>query len=72
MINAKPAEQNYFSDPNLCLLFKVSANTGNGARGGVDGAATVVISNIRPDKTGAPKVFRSGETIDPTEKMDKR
>ena len=27
VINAKPAEQNYFSDPNLCLLFKVSANT---------------------------------------------
>ena len=54
------------------LRFKVSANKGNGARGGAGGAATVVISNIRPDKTGAPKVFRSGETIDPTEKMDKR
>lgn len=54
------------------LRFKVSPNTGSGARGGVDGASTVVISNIRPDKTGAPKVFRSGETIDPTEKMDKR
>ena len=54
------------------LRFKVSANTGNGARGGAGGAATVVISNIRPDKSGAPKAFLSGETMDPTEKMDKR
>ena len=54
------------------IRFKVSANTGEGARGSDNGASTVVISCIRPDKTGAPKVFRVGGTIDPTGKMDKR
>ena len=54
------------------LRFKVSENSGNGAREGKDGACTVTISSLRPDKTGAPRVFRVGETTDPTEKMDKR
>ena len=54
------------------LRFKVSENSGNGARQGKDGESTVTISSLRPDKTGAPKVFRVGETTDPTEKMDKR
>jgi len=54
------------------LRFKVSENTGNGARNGIDGKCTVTVSSLRPDKSGAPKVFRTGETTDPTEKMDKR
>ena len=59
-------------DGDGVLRFKVSENSGNGARQGKDGECTVVISSLRPDKTGAPRVFRVGETTDPTEKMDKR
>ena len=59
-------------DGDGVLRFKVSENSGNGARQGKDGDCTVTISSLRPDKTGAPKVFRVGETTDPTEKMDKR
>jgi len=54
------------------IRFKVSANTGSGARDGTDGKSTVEIYSLRPDKQGKPKAFKAGETEKPTEKMTKK
>ena len=54
------------------IRFKVSANTGSGARDGTDGKSTVEIYSLRPDKQGKPKAFKSCETEKPTEKMTKK
>jgi prepilin-type N-terminal cleavage/methylation domain-containing protein len=63
------------SDPikgNGGLWFNPSANSGNGARDGVVGKATIKVSSLRPDEKGAITVFDVGESIDPSQKMDKR
>lgn len=51
------------------IRFKVSANSGNGAKGGTDGRSTVTVSSLRPDSSGNLKVETVGTSDSPTKSL---
>ena len=52
------------------MRFAVSANSGDGGMSGSVGASTIVISSLRPDKSGALSAQKVGTTESPTKSLD--
>jgi len=52
------------------IRFKVSANSGSGASQGTDGKDTVIVSSLRPDKSGSISAQRVATSESPTKNLD--
>lgn len=55
---------------NGMMLFSVSSNSGDGGMSGADSASTIIISSLRPDKSGALSAQKVGTTDSPTKSLD--
>ena len=51
------------------IRFKVSANSGNGSQGGLDGKYSVTIYSLRPNSSGVLEAQKVGDTDNPTQKL---
>jgi len=52
------------------MRFSVSSNSGDGGMSGTDGASTIIVSSLRPDKSGALSAQKVGTTDSPTKSLD--
>lgn len=55
---------------NGMMLFSVSSNSGDGGMSGADSASTIIISSLRPDKSGALSAQKVGTIDSPTKSLD--